>query len=181
MQRKEFLLAALAATPLVSFSQLLLKKDDDKEAFVIASGKSRFNESTRLGPNANDIKVSGKDTGNRLAIFEYTGYEKSGPPLHLHLAQDEIFQVTAGTYRFVVGKDQMLLNPGDTIFLPRNIPHTWIQLTDLGKLTYTVQPSGTMEEFFREMSALSKPPTPKLAQKIHLAHGMKVMGPPLSL
>jgi quercetin dioxygenase-like cupin family protein len=181
MQRKQFLFAALAVTPLISFSRHLFKENSTKEPFMISGGKGRFNETTRLGLNANDIKVSKKDTDNSLSIFEYTGYEKSGPPLHLHFSQDEIFQVTEGSYRFVVGKEQMLLNPGDTIFLPRNIPHTWIQLTDHGKLTYMVQPAGTMEEFFRAMGALTKLPTPEEAQKIHMAHGMKVVGPPLSL
>ena len=181
MQRKQFLLAAIAATPLASFSQLSSKENGTKEPFVVSGGKSRFDETTRLGPNTNDIKISRKDTGNQLTVFEYTGYEKSGPPLHLHFLQDEIFQVTEGSYRFVIGKDQMVLSPGDTIFLPRNIPHTWIQLTDHGRLTYMVQPAGKMEEFFRQMSALTKSPTPEEAQKIHMLHGMKVVGPPLSL
>jgi quercetin dioxygenase-like cupin family protein len=181
MQRKQFLLSTLAVTPLFAFSPLSAKENGPKKHFVVLGGKSRFNETTKLGPNTNDIKVSGKDTGNQLSFFEYTGYEKSGPPVHLHFSQDEIFQVTEGSYRFVVGNEQMQLNAGDTIFLPRNIPHTWLQLTDKGKLTYLVQPAGTMEEFFREMSALTKPPTPEEAQLMHLAHGMKVVGPPLSL
>ncbi len=50
-----------------------------------------------------------------------------------------------------------------------------------GKLTYLVQPAGTVEEFFQEMGALTKPPTEEKAQKIHLAHGMKIVGPPLNL
>lgn len=181
MQRKQFLLATLAATLLFAFSPLFAKENGTKKHFVVLGGKSRFNEMTKLGPNTNDIKVSKKDTGNQLSIFEYTGYEKSGSPLHLHFSQDEIFQVTEGSYRFVVGEEQMQLNVGNTIFLPRNIPHTWLQLTDRGKLTYLVQPAGTMEEFFRKISALTKPPTPEEAQKIHLAHAMRVVGPPLSL
>jgi quercetin 2,3-dioxygenase len=181
MQRKEFLLTTLAATPLFTFSSLFAKESGNKKPFVVLDGKSRFDETTKLGPNTNDLKVSKKDTNNQLSIFEYTGFEKSGPPLHVHFAQDEVFQVTEGRYRFVVGEEQMQLNVGDTIFLPRNIPHTWIQLTDKGKLNYMVQPAGTMEEFFRKMSALTKPPTPEEAQKIHLAHGMKVMGPPLTV
>ena len=75
----------------------------------------------------------------------------------------------------------MELNAGDEIFLPRNISHTWIQLSDKGKLVYMVQPSGSMEEFFHELNAFTKPPTEQEIQKIHLAHGMKVMGPPLQL
>lgn len=181
MQRKQFLFATIAATPLFYFSRLFAKENNTKKPFVVRSGKSRFNERTKLGPNANDIKVSKKDTNNQLSIFEYTGYEKSGPPLHLHYAQDEIFQVLEGSYRFVVGEEQMQLDGGDTIFLPRNIPHTWIQLTDIGKLTYMVQPAGTMEDFFREIGALKAPPSPEEAQKIHIAHRMKVVGPPLHL
>jgi quercetin dioxygenase-like cupin family protein len=181
MQRKQFLFATMAATPLFSFSELLGKKNGIKKLFMIKGGKSRFNEVTKLGPNANDIKVSRKDTNNQLSVFEYRGYEKSGPPLHVHFSQDEIFQVTEGSYRCVVGEEQMQLNVGDTIFLPRNIPHTWIQLTDKGRLVYLVQPAGTMEEFFRQMGALTQPPTQEQAQKIHTAHGMKVVGPPLSL
>jgi quercetin 2,3-dioxygenase len=181
MQRKDFLLTTLAATPTFAFSPLFAKENGATKHFVVLDGKSRFNEMTKLGPNTNDIKVSKKDTNNQLSIFEYTGLEKSGPPLHVHFAQDEVFQVTEGSYRFVVGEEQMQLNVGDTIFLPRNIPHTWIQLTDKGKLTYLVQPAGTMEEFFRKMSALTRPPTPEEAQKIHKAHGMKVVGPPLTL
>lgn len=43
------------------------------------------------------------------------------------------------------------------------------------------QPAGTLEDFFQELNDLKKPPTEEEAQKIHLAHGMKVIGPPLSL
>ena len=181
MQRKKFLLTTIATTPIFCFSQIFPASNNEKRPFIISGGESRFNESTKLGPNANDIKISRKDTDNQLSVFEYTGFQKTGPPLHLHFSQDEIFYVTQGTYRFVAGDDKMELNVGDSIFLPRNIPHTWIQLSDKGKLVYMVQPAGTMEEFFREMGMLTKPPTPEEAQKMHMTHGMKVMGPPLIL
>lgn len=181
MQRKNFLLTALAAMPLIAFSQIKNKKYSSKKPFVVNAGKSRFNDLVKFGPNTNDVKISKSDTNNELTLFEYVGLEKSGPPMHVHFSQDEIFQVTSGSYRFAVGEDRMELNIGDTIFLPRNIPHTWIQLSDKGTLTYMVQPAGTMEEFFQQMSKLKGPPLPEEAQKIHMAHGMKVMGPPLTL
>lgn len=182
MHRKNFLKTTLAATPLFAFSPLLAAEGlSTKDAFVVPGGKSRFNETTRLGPNLNDIKISQKDTGNHFSLFEYTGFEKTGPPLHLHFKQDEIFNVVEGRFRFVAGKEEMDLSEGDTIFLPRNIPHTWLQLSDKGRLLYLVQPSGTMEEFFRKLGAFTGPPTPDEAQKLHMAHGMKIMGPPLLL
>ena len=181
MQRKEFLLTTLAATPLFAFAQLRTKNNATKKPFVVRSGNGRFNETIKLGPNTNTVKISKKDTENQLSIFEYTGYEKSGPPLHLHFSQDEVFEVTEGTYRFVAGEENMELNTGDVIFLPRNIAHTWIQLTDRGRLTYLVQPAGKMEEFFQQMSRLKMPPSPEEVKKIHMANGMRVMGPPLLL
>lgn len=181
MRRKQFLFAGMAATPFFYFPQLLAQEASTEKPFVVRSGSSRNHDTIKLGLNTNHLKVSKKDTNSQLSIFEYIGYERSGPPLHLHFSQDEIFHVTEGSYRFVAGEEQIDLNTGDTIFLPRNVAHTWLQLTDQGKLTYTVQPAGTMEEFFRELGALTKPPTPEEAQKIHLAHGMKVVGPPLSL
>ena len=149
---------------------------------MVSAGKGRFNESFLFkGKSPNDIKISKKDTGNQLAVFEYIGYEKTGPALHLHFNQDEIFYVVAGEYRFVVGNDTMLLKSGDTIFLPRNIPHTWIQLTDTGRLVYLVQPAGKMEEFFRTMNSLTHPPAQEEIDRIHREHDMKVVGPPLTL
>jgi quercetin 2,3-dioxygenase len=99
------------------------------------------------------------DTANNLSLFSYTGYAKIGPSYHLHLHQDEWFHVVEGKYRFVVGEETMELNARDTIFLPRKIAHSWIQLTDRGGLIYTVTPASTLEDFFKEMNELKKPPT----------------------
>ncbi len=133
------------------------------------------------GVNPNDLKVSSKDTNGMLAIFEYVGKEKIGPPLHVHSQQDEIFYILEGEYLFQVGEDKMMVRAGDTVFGPRNVPHTWIQHSDKGKMVYFVQPAGTMEEFFAELGQLKGPPTETQVQKIHQAHGMTVLGPPLSL
>jgi hypothetical protein len=73
------------------------------------------------------------------------------------------------------------LKAGDTIFLPRNIPHTWIQLSERGKLIYTLQPAGQLEEFFVKLSSPQGPPTQAELDEIMLAHNMKNVGPPLSL
>ena len=45
--------------------------------------------------NTLDIKISGKDTNNDLAVFEQSGQTPNGgPPLHIHIDQDEWFFVT---------------------------------------------------------------------------------------
>ncbi len=182
MKRKQFLAGSLSILPAMAFAQLSEATAAPKKPFVVAAGKGRFNESFLFkGKSPNDIKISKHDTNGQLAVFEYIGYEKTGPALHLHYFQDEIFYVADGEYRFVVGDETKMLKPGDTIFLPRNIPHTWIQLTDTGKLLYFLQPAGKMEEFFRTMNRLTHPPTQVEIDRIHKEHDLKVVGPPLIL
>lgn len=185
MQRKQFLVNSLLAIPALGISNFSLannQKPNTEKPFVIDAGKSRFNEVVKfLGIHPNDLKISSKDTNGALSVFEYTGLGKVGPMLHIHFKQDEIFCVTEGKYRFVVGNETHELNEGQTIFLPRNVPHTWIQLSDKGKMIYMLQPAGKMEEFFSLMNSLKSRPTKEEMDKIHAAHDMKVVGEPLTL
>lgn len=185
MKRKEFLFSSLLATPLLAMSRNLLTSADSVlqgEPFIVDAGKSRFGETVRfLGVHPNDLKISARDTNGQLSVFEYTGLGRTGPMLHVHLEQDEIFMVTAGEYRFVVGNETHILKAGQTIFLPRNIPHTWIQLSELGKMIYFLQPAGKMEEFFSYMNNLKERPSQEEMDRIHAEHQMKVVGPPLTL
>lgn len=182
MKRKQFLLSTVTAIPSLAFAQFILPTARENKPFVIRSGMSRIGEPMKYkGVHPNNVVISKKDTGNSLSVFSFIGFAKIGPSLHMHFHQDEFFYVAEGNYRFVAGEETMELNAGDTIFLPRNIPHTWLQLTEHGNLLYAVQPAGTLEEFFKEMNDLKKPPTEEEAKEIHLKHGMKLIGPPLTL
>ncbi|UYQ93189.1 cupin domain-containing protein [Chitinophaga horti] len=178
MQRRNFLLTAVLASPTLAISNSLFT-DRNPKGFVIRNGESRFGEKTTVGLSPNNIKVSSKDTDAQLTVFDYTGREKGGPPLHLHPHQDETFYIVEGRYLFQVGEEQFTLQAGDTIFLPRNVPHTFAQLTDQGKMFFFFQPSGKMEDFFRAIGALKGVPTPEEGARIFAAHDMKVVGPPL--
>ncbi len=182
MERKKFLLTAAAAIPALILGQNRLpqKPKRNNKPFVVKATESRFGEKTALGGKSpNDIKVSRKDTNGDLTVFEYTGNEKGGPPLHVHPYQDEVFFIVQGEYLFQVGEEKYTLKAGDTIFLPRTIPHTFAQLTEFGKMFFIFQPSGKMEDFFRAIGALTSPPSPEQGAKIFADHNMKVVGPPL--
>ena len=136
MQRRTFLTATLAVPALATQPENSPCEASIKP-FVVKTGEARFGEATKLfGTSPNDIKVSGKDTDGSLAVFEYNGHEKGGPPLHVHPHQDEIFYVLVGAYRFQVGDKKHEIKAGDTIFLPRNVPHTFVQLTDSGRMLF---------------------------------------------
>ncbi|MFM7851907.1 MAG: cupin domain-containing protein [Flammeovirgaceae bacterium] len=185
MNRKQFLLAGLSISPLAAIGMPQGGKKGKKSAtkpFVVNADKSRFGDVVMFkGVNHNDLKISSKDTGGQLSVFEYRGVEKTGPSLHIHLYQDEIFTITEGKFRFVVGDETHQLSEGQTIFLPRGIAHTWIQLSDTGKLIYFLQPAGKMEEFFSTMNTFTTRPSDEEMDRIHAEHGMRTVGPPLSL
>lgn len=145
--------------------------------FIVRAGQSRFGEKTKInGQSPNDIKVSGADTGSELSIFEYTGHEKGGPPLHVHPDQDEVFFVTQGDYLFECAGEQFSLQKGDMIFLPRGLPHAFAQRSELGKMLFFFQPAGKMEDFFRALGNPGIPPPSDVFER----HNMRVVGPPIS-
>lgn len=181
MQRRKFLATTAAAIPAIAIGKEIPAKRAPK-GFVVKARKSRFDESIKLyGNSPNDLKVSAKDTDGDLTIFEYTGNVKGGPPLHIHLNQDEIFFIVEGSYTFKVGDDMHYLTAGDTIFLPRQVPHTFAQTSETGKMFFLFTPSGKMEEYFRVLGKLTAPPTPEQGAKIFADHEMKVVGPPLPM
>ena len=184
MQRKKFLLSALCAIPAAGFSSLKsFMHLRTKQGFKVAAGEARLGKHYKMkGVTLNilDIKISGSDTDNDLAVFEQTGLTPNGgPPLHIHPNQDEWFYVLEGSYRFQVGEENFALSPGDTIFLPRNIPHAFIQLSEKGKMIVSYLPAGKMESFFSVTDKWTTPPTKVEIAKTFADHDMLVVGPAL--
>lgn len=155
------------------------------KGFQVKAGEARFGQHFKMkGVTLNilDIKISGKDTGEDLAVFEQTGLTPNGgPPLHVHPHQDEWFYVIEGDYLFQVGDEKMNLQKGDTIFLPRNVQHAFIQLSEKGKMIVSYLPAGQMEDFFKVTDQWTTPPSKEEVAKTFSDHDMQVVGPPLTM
>jgi quercetin dioxygenase-like cupin family protein len=184
MKRRNFISLALAFFPITFFAQIkrnIIMRTD--KGFKIKAGEARFGKHYKMkGVTSNtlDIKISGADTDGDLAVFEQSGLTpKGGPPLHIHPFQDEWFYVIEGEYLFQVGEDKHQMQSGDTIFLPRNVQHAFVQLTEKGKMIVSYLPAGKMEAFFKVTDAWSSPPTAEEIAKVFQDHDMKVVGPPL--
>jgi quercetin dioxygenase-like cupin family protein len=146
---------------------------------LVAAGEDRFGEHRGLGISAIDFKLSAQDSSG-LFILENTFRAKGGPARHLHYEQDEWFYAIEGEFIIEVGQERFRLNPGDSLFAPRNVPHVWAYVGDaIGRMLITFNPAGKMEAFFREVTkANAMPPQdPALWQ----VHGMELLGPPLSI
>ena len=153
--------------------------------FEVTSGAARFGIHYKMKGitlNTLDIKISGKDTDNEVAVFEQTGLTPNGgPPLHIHPEQDEWFYVIEGDYLFQVGKDKYQIKAGDTIFLPRKVPHAFVQLSEKGKMIVSYVPAGKMEAFFAVTDKWTSPPSKEEIVQVFADHGMQVVGPPLKI
>ncbi len=187
MKRKGFFAALLTVTIIPFFSFLSIGKTSERKAkgFKINAGEGRIHGHLKLnGVNSNilDVKISGKDTDGDLAIFEQTSLSQGrGTPLHIHNSQDEIFYVIAGAYYFQVGDQKYNLGIGDSIFLPRKVPHAWTQISEKGKMTVILQPAEKLEDFFITMAGLDHEPDANEIKKVFLDNEMQVVGPALKV
>jgi DNA-binding transcriptional MerR regulator/quercetin dioxygenase-like cupin family protein len=167
-----------------------MKTKEMFKGFSVAAGDDRFGEQVKLGGDPNDCKVSAKDTGGAMCIFEYTG--GGGGPRHLHHEQDEWIYVIEGELEFLLGEKPLRLGAGESVFIPRNTAHVWgCTGGKPAKVVNVYQPAGKMEEFFRavgkhiglptQKQVLNNTYTEKQKTTLHQlfeAHGMDLLGPP---
>lgn len=169
---------------IASLKNNFIKSDEKKPGYVVKDKESRFHQKTILfGSNPVNIKVSSKDTEGVLSISEYVGYTKGGPPIHIHPNQDEIFIVLEGDHLFQLGDEQFHLTSGDTLFIPRGVPHAPAQLSDKGRYYFFFTPSGKMEDFFRALGNLKVQgqASPEQMSTLFAEHDMKIVGPPIKI
>jgi mannose-6-phosphate isomerase-like protein (cupin superfamily) len=98
------------------------------------------------------IVAPGVLTGDAFELFEETRAALGGPPAHVHRERDEAFFVLEGRYRFTRDHDELELEPGGFIFVPRGTRHQFRTLEAPSRTLIIVAPAG-LETFFREMGA----------------------------
>ena len=161
-----------------------MNSDALKKAVHVSSDKDRFKEDELMiwGLIPLSIKLSAKDTGGELLVFEHSNMGKGGPPRHVHYEQDEWFYVIKGEFAFEVGDQKFRLKPGDTLFAPRSVPHGWAHIdSQPGTLLTLVSPVGAFETFILDTTRHANLLTPEEVEKAFADHGMKVVGPPLEV
>jgi len=187
MKRRPFLKLSLAAAAFALTAKANAEKAFNpmraREGFKVSSQKDRFAEELLIMGGRFDCKVSGRDTGGDLCIYDTFREAKGGPALHRHHFQDEWFYVIRGEFIVRVGENTMSLRAGDSAFAPRKIPHAFAKVgEEEGHMLVLFQPAGTMEDFFQQVSQLGKdiPKNQEVVMKrLWEQHGMELVGPPL--
>jgi quercetin dioxygenase-like cupin family protein len=185
MKRSSFILASFIALPATLLARAkTFASSRNEKGFKVESGGTRTGEHYKMKgitSNTLDLKISGSDTDGELAVFEQIGQTPNGgPPLHIHLMQDEWFFVLEGEYIFQLGNEKFPMKPGDTIFLPRNVQHGFIQLTEKARVIVSFLPAGRIESFFKATSQWQSPPPQDVIKKLMEDHDMVITGPPLN-
>jgi len=109
----------------------------------------------------NIIKLRGEDTGGKFAQVIVGAAPNSGPPLHVHHDEDEIFYVLDGELEFRVGDELYVAPPGTVVYGPKDIPHTFRNVGQVpAQMLVTMIPAG-FERFLEEVHELGTagPPT----------------------
>lgn len=187
MKRNAFLKFCLSVAGLASapFHLYANSKTTDrfKKGFLVPAGKDRFDKPLSLFEGDRFYcKVSSKDTDGDLYIFDSTRLKEGGPPLHFHYNQDEWWYIISGEYLIKVGEETYHAKPGDCVFGPRGVPHTFAKLGEgETKLIMLFQPAGKMEQWFQlvDNGTIGKM-TEEQKDQARKEHGFEHIGPPLT-
>ena len=135
------------------------------------------------GPGRDLIfKVTGEDTGGALDYFIVEVAPHGGPPLHVHHRQEETIHVLSGRFKVRIGDDVFELQEGGFAYLPSDVPHAFLNLTDQPAEIIVVYTPGGGHKFYEELGPATRngPPDRAVVAAIFEKHGMSLLGPPLS-
>ena len=106
------------------------------------------------------LLFTGEETGGSFSLVESVMRPGTEPPYHIHDREDETFYVLEGHLSVMVDGVVHECHPGQTIFLPRGIPHTFRVRSRVARILNYLTPSG-FEKYFQQLGtpamSLDKP------------------------
>jgi quercetin 2,3-dioxygenase len=146
------------------------------EGFVVLPDRaSRFSGPQGREADVTEILATREQTGGAFGLFRQTIPPKSGPPAHIHQAEDEFFYVVSGEFHFKLGDGIVSAPARSIVFVPRGTVHTFQNVgTEPGVLLVGVTPGG-FEQMFEERQGAD----PETNRTLMNKHHMEVVGPPL--
>jgi mannose-6-phosphate isomerase-like protein (cupin superfamily) len=181
LKRRSFLKTAAALFPAAGVQAFALNHgpvtSSSDQIHLVTAGQDRLGEVHSRGYSSILFKVLPRETNGGLFVIEHAGLVKGGPPLHMHLHQEEWFYVMEGEVLFQIGESRKKLGAGDSVLGPRGVPHTFSSVGEKpGRMLIAFNPAGMMEEFLR-VTAVPNPPMQDAA--FFRRYEMELMGPPL--
>ena len=161
---------------LASFSGTTAIAAEEEKGFVVLPDHApHFSGAQGREADITELLATREQTGGSLGLFRQTIAPKSGPPVHIHRAEDEFFYVVSGEFRFKLGNRIVSAPAGSIVFVPRGIVHTFQNVgTEAGVMLAGVTPGG-FEKMFAERQGVDAETNRTLMKN----HNMEFVGPPL--
>ena len=129
------------------------------------------------------VHVRAAQSAGRLGVWESDESLGTALPVHIHTREDEQIVLLEGTIAFLVADRVHHLDAGDTLALPRGVPHAHV-VTSQHARALTVAIPGGFEQLFIDLGVpalprTTPPPfdTEAMAQAV-AALGVQIVGPP---
>jgi mannose-6-phosphate isomerase-like protein (cupin superfamily) len=142
---------------------------------VLPEGAPRFGGPQGREEDFTEVLATREQTGGSLGMFRQTIAPNSGPPTHVHQAEDEFFYVVSGEFKVKLG-DRIISAPARSVmFVPRGTAHTFQNVgAEPGVLLVGVTPGG-LEKMFEERQGVDA----EINRALMKAHNVEVVGPPI--
>ena len=97
--------------------------------------------------------ASSTDTNNAFDLIESKMNKGTEPPPHVHDREDELFYVLSGELKVFAEGKVFTISPGESVFLPRKIPHAYLITSNVCHVLALMTPGG----FFNAISKMNAP------------------------
>jgi mannose-6-phosphate isomerase-like protein (cupin superfamily) len=133
------------------------------------------------------IKATAATTGGAFGLVESLIAPGFSPPLHVHHREDESFWVLEGELSMRCGDRTFRASAGSFVFLPRDVPHTFVVEGDTPARMLTLLTPGGGEGVFidggrpAEHDGLPPPAPPDIEalKRVSERYGAEIVGPPM--
>jgi quercetin dioxygenase-like cupin family protein len=147
------------------------------QPFVVQPGEGRLLD---LGNFEAVVLADASATSAAFTVLQTQGEPPGfGPPLHVHRDAAEAFYVLEGTYLMHLEEHQELCAPGAFVYVPPNVAHTFVVVSDgPGKKLNLFSPAA-MVGFFEQLAEAEAhgTATPERLNEISEANHMGILGP----
>jgi len=106
-----------------------------------------------MGPVGARCIMDGRPSEGRFSVVEHPIVPRGlAAPMHIHSREDEYSLVLEGRWGFQLGEEIVYADPGDFVFKPRNVWHTFWNAGDTpARILEIISPAG-FEQFFVELA-----------------------------
>jgi mannose-6-phosphate isomerase-like protein (cupin superfamily) len=138
--------------------------------------------------NRMSVKATADTTRGAFGLIESLIAPGFSPPLHVHHREDESFYILEGEVTMQCGEQRFRATAGAFVFLPRDVPHTFVVEGDRPARMLTLLTPGGGEGVFIEGGrtpdgdGLPPPAPPDVAalKQVSARYGAEIVGPPLA-